>query len=78
MNGEGEPPPILTSLLTMRRMVVIDSDQGLLLVSLSRMIRTTTMSAETGAHLPKTWEMMRLAEHSTKFPNHISGAELRE
>ena len=53
MNGEGEPPPILTSLLTMRRMVVIDSDQGLLLVSLSRMIRTITMSAETRTHFPK-------------------------
>ena len=58
MNGEGELLPILTSLLMMKRMVVIDADQGLLLVSLSCMIRTTTMNAETGIHLPKPWEMM--------------------
>ena len=57
--GEGELPPFLTSLLTMRRMVVIDLDQGLFLVSLSRMIRTTTMSEEAETRLPKAWEMMR-------------------
>ena len=59
MNGEGEPPPFLISLLTVKRMVVIDIDQRLLLVSLSRMMRTTTMGAEMGAHLPKVWEMMQ-------------------
>ena len=59
MNGEGELPPILTSLLTMKRMVFIDPDQGLLLVNLSRIIRTTTMSAEARTYLPKAWEMMR-------------------
>ena len=53
MNSEGKLPPILISLLTMKRMVIIDPDQGLLLVSLSCMIRTTTMSAEIGTHLPK-------------------------
>ena len=58
-NGEGELPPILTSLLTMKRMVVIDPDQGLLLVSLSHMMGTTTMSAETRTHLSKAWEMMQ-------------------
>ena len=39
-------------------MIVTDPDQELLLMSLSRMIRTTTMSTEIGAHLPKAWEMM--------------------
>ena len=58
MNGEGELPPILTSLLTTKRMVIIGINQGLLLVSLSRMMKTTTMSAEIGLHLPKAWEMM--------------------
>ena len=53
MNDEGELSPILTSLLTMNRMVVIDPYQELLLVSLSHMMRTTTMSAEIGIHLPK-------------------------
>ena len=77
-NGESELPPILTFLLTMKRMVVIDTDQELLPVSLSRMLRTTTMSAETRIHLPKAWEMMRWAEHSTKFPDHLLCAKLRE
>ena len=53
MNGEGEPPLILTSLLTIRRMVVIDPDQGFLLVSIFRMVRTTIIIVETGTHLPK-------------------------
>ena len=59
MNGEGELPPILTSLLTMKRIIVIDLDQGLLLLNLSRMMKTTTMSVKTGTYLPKAWEMMR-------------------
>ena len=59
MNGESELPLILTSLLTMKRMVVIDADQELLIISLSRMLRTTTMSAEIGIHLPMAWEMMQ-------------------
>jgi len=40
-------------------MIVTDPDQGLLLVNPSHMMRTTTMNAETGAHLPKAWEMMQ-------------------
>jgi len=59
MNGEGGLPSFLISLLAMKRMVVIGRDQGLLLVSLSRMIMTTTMSTETEAYLPKAWGMMR-------------------
>ena len=53
MNEEGELPPFLISLLTMRRTIAIGKDQGLLQISLSHMIRTTTMSTETEAHLPK-------------------------
>ena len=59
MSGEGELLPILTSLLKMRSMVVIDPGQGLLLVSLSRMMKTTIISAEAGIHLSEAWEMMR-------------------
>ena len=77
-NGEGELPPILTSPLTMKRMVVIDVDQGLLLVSLSCIKKTTTIRVEKGFHLPKAWEMMQWAEHSTKFPDHLSRVESRE
>ena len=36
-----------------------DANQGLLLVSLSHMMKTIVMSAETKIHLPKAWEMMR-------------------
>ena len=39
--------PFLISLLTMKRMIVIDVDQGLFPISLSCMMRTTTMSVET-------------------------------
>ena len=59
MNGEGELLPFSISLLTIKRMVVIGRDQGLLPMSLSLMMRTTTMSTETKAHLPKAWGMMR-------------------
>ena len=77
-NGESELPLILTSLLTMKRMVVIDADQELLLVSFSHMLRTTTISAETEIHLPKAWEMTRWVKYSTKSPDHLSRTELRE
>ena len=53
MNGEGEPPQFLISLLMVKRMVVIDVDQGFLSMSLSRMMKTTIISTETGAHLPR-------------------------
>ena len=59
MNEEGDLLPFFISLLTMKRMVVIGRDQGLLPVSVSRMMRTTTISTETEAHLPKAWGMMR-------------------
>ena len=78
MNGEGELLPFSISLLTIKRMVVIGRDQGLLPVSLSLMIRTTTMSTKTKAHLPKAWGMMRWVKRLNKFPNHLSHAELRK
>ena len=53
MNEEGEPLPFFISLLTMKRMVVIDIDQGLFPVSLSHMMRTTTISVEMRAHFPR-------------------------
>ena len=52
MNGEGELPPIMNSLLTVKGMVVINVDQGLL-VSLSYMMRTTIMSTEIEIHLQR-------------------------
>ena len=58
MHDEDELPPGLTPLLMVRRMVVIDVDQGLLLVSLSLMKRNTTMNADTRAQLAEDWETM--------------------
>ena len=57
MYDEDELPPGLTPLLMVRRMVVIDVDQGHLLVSLSHMKRNTTMNVDTRARLTKAWEM---------------------
>ena len=51
MYDEDELPPGLTPLLMVRRMVVIDVDQGLLLVSLSHMKRSTTVNADVRAQL---------------------------
>ena len=49
MHNEDELPPSLTPLLMVGRMVVIDVDQELLLVSLSHMKRNTTMNVDTRA-----------------------------
>ena len=59
MNNESELPSVLTPLLTMQRIVVTDADQGFLLVSPSRMMRMSIMSAETEIHPLKAWEMMQ-------------------
>ena len=53
MQDEDELPPGLTPLLMVRRIVVIDIDQGLLLVSLSHMKRNTTVNVNTRAQLTK-------------------------
>ena len=47
MHDEDELPPYLTPFLMMRRMVVIDVDQGFILVSLSYMKRNTIVNADT-------------------------------
>ena len=49
MHDEDELLPSLTPLPTMRRMVVIDVGQGLLLMSLSYMKRNTIVNADTKA-----------------------------
>ena len=57
LNNEDELFPILTSLLTMIEMVVTGPGQGLPPISLSRVMRTTTISAKIRALLAKAWEM---------------------
>ena len=49
MHNEDELPPSLTPLLMVRRMVIIDADQGLLLVRLSHMKRSTTANVDIRA-----------------------------
>ena len=58
MNGESELHLILTSLLMVKRIVAIGANQGLLLASLSHMIRTIITSAKTEIRPWKVWEMM--------------------
>ena len=57
MRDEDELPLNLTPLLIVRRMVVIVVDRGLLLVSLSRMKKNTTINVDTRARLVEAWEM---------------------
>ena len=78
MNSKSKLPPILTPPLTVKRIVVTNADQGLLLVSPSHMMRMSIMSAEIEIHPPKAWEMIQWVELSTKFPNHPTHVELRE
>ena len=47
MSDENELYPILTFLPMVKRMAAIDTGQGLLLVSLSRMMRIIIIDAET-------------------------------
>ena len=56
MHSEDELPPNLTHFLMVRRIVVVDIDQGLLLVSLSHMKRNTTVNVDTRA-LAEAWEI---------------------
>ena len=62
VNDEDELLPILTSLLMNIEMAVTGPSQGLLPVSLSCVMRTTTMNAEVRAHLSKAWETMLRAK----------------
>ena len=57
MHDEDELPLSLTPLLIVRRMIAIVVDQGLLLVSLSRMKRNITMNVGTRARLVEAWGM---------------------
>ena len=78
MHDEDELLPVLTPLLMMRKMVVIDVDQGLLLVSLSHMKRNTIVSADTRVQLAEDWEMTLWAKRWTKFPSRPSRTGLKE
>ena len=77
MHDEDELPPSLTPLLMVRRMVVIDVDQGHLLVSLSHMKRNTTMNVDTRARLTKAWEMTLWVKRWTRFSSHPSRVRLK-
>ena len=57
MHDEDELSPSLTSLLMVGRTVVIDVNQGLLLVSLYHMKRNTTVNVDTKFRLAEAWEM---------------------
>ena len=57
MHSEDELPPNLTPFFMVRRIVVIDVDQGLLLVSLSHMKRNTTINVDTRARHAEAWEI---------------------
>ena len=59
MHNENKLPPHLIPLLTMRRIAVIDVDQGLLLANPSHMKRSTMMNADARAQITEDWEMMR-------------------
>ena len=78
MHDKDELPPSLTPLLMMRRMVVIEVDQGLLLVNLSHMKRNTIVNTDTRAQLTEDWEMTLWAKRWTKFPSRPSRAGLKE
>ena len=58
MHNENELLPRLIPLPMIRRIVVIDIDQGLL-VNPSHMKKSTTVNTEARAQLTEDWEMMR-------------------
>ena len=62
MNDKDKLLPILTSPLTMMEMAITGLSQGLPQVSLSRVMRTTIMSAKIRARLAKAWETTLRAE----------------
>ena len=49
MHNDDELPPLLIPLPTIRRIVVIDVDQGLLIVNPSYMKRSTTVNVDARA-----------------------------
>ena len=58
MHDKDKLPPHLIPLPMMRKIVVIDIGQGLLLVNLSHMKRSITVNANTRTQLTEHWEMM--------------------
>ena len=56
--NDGEGPPQTLTFNLMMGMAVTDLGQGLLPVNLSRVMKTTTMSAEIEDRLTKAWETM--------------------
>ena len=77
MHSEDKLPPNFTPLLMVRRIVVIDVDQGLLLVSLSHMKRNTTVNVDTRARLAEAWEITLLVKRWTRFPSRPSCTRLK-
>ena len=77
MHNEDELLLSLTSLLIVRKMVVIVVDWGLLLVSLSHMKKNTTTNVDTRARLVEAWEMTLWAKHWTRSPSHPSRVRLK-
>ena len=51
MHDKDEFPPSLTPFLMVRKMIVIDVDQGLLLLNLSHMKRNTIVNIDARARL---------------------------
>ena len=58
MHNENELLPYLIPLPTMRRIAVINVDQGILLVNPSHRKRSATMNVDARAQLTEGWEMM--------------------
>ena len=58
MHNEDEFLPHLIPLPMMRRIVVINVGQGLFLVNLSHVKRSTTVNPDAKAQLTEGWEMM--------------------
>ena len=59
MHNENEILSRLIPLPTMRRIAVIDVDQGLLLTNPSHMKRSITMNTDAKASFIEDWEMMQ-------------------
>ena len=59
VHNENELPPRLIPPLTVRRIVVIDVDQGLLLANPSHIKRSTIVNADARAPFTEDWEVMR-------------------
>ena len=59
MHNENKFPPRLVPPLTMRRIVVIDIDQGLPLANPSHMKKSIIVNADAKVPFTKDWVMMR-------------------